>query len=75
MFCLKSSQVDQCTSVDLISREETHIHIVEMVFRKAVNKLRNLASSNSAVSTSSANKQVSTKSLPHQSSSESDDEV
>ena len=38
-----------------------------------VNKLRNFASINSAVLTSSANKQVSTKS--HQSSSESDNNV
>ena len=40
-----------------------------------VNKLRNLASINSAVLTSSANKQVSTKLVPHQSSSESDNNV
>ena len=39
-----------------------------MVFRKAVNKLINLTSGNSAVSTSLA------KSVPHQSSSESDND-
>ena len=74
MLCSESPQVDQYTSDDLIPREENHVHIVEMVFRKVVNKLRNLASRNSAVSTSSANK-VSTKSVPHQSSSASDDDV
>ena len=45
-MCSESSQVDQYTSGDLVSREkseESHIHIVEMVFRKAVNKLGNLA--------------------------------
>ena len=44
-----------------------------MVFRKAINKLRNLVSRNSTVSTSSKNKQVSTKSVPP--SSKSDDDV
>ena len=44
---------------------------VEMIFRKAVKNLRNLASRNSVVSTSSPNKQVSTTSVPHQSSSKS----
>ena len=75
LFHSESSQVYQCTSGDLISREENHIHIIKMVFRKAVKKLRNLASKNLAVSTSSANKQVSTKSVPHQSYSKSDDDA
>ena len=46
-----------------------------MVSRKAVNKLRNLASRNSTDLTSSRNKPVSTISVPHPSSSESDDGV
>ena len=75
LFCLESSQVDQYTFDDLVSREEHHIHIVEMVFRKAVNTLSNLASRNSTVSTSSKYKQVSTKSVSHPSSSESDNNV
>ena len=52
LFCSESSQVDQYTSGDLVSREESNIYIVEMAFRKAVNKLRNLALRNSTVSTS-----------------------
>ena len=40
LFCLESSQFDQYTSGDLVSKEENDIHIVEVVFRKAVNKLR-----------------------------------
>ena len=75
LFCLESSQVDQYTFDDLVSREEHHIHIVEMVFRKAVNTLSNLASRNSTVSTSSKYKQVSTKSVSQPSSSESDNDV
>ena len=75
LFCLESSQVDQYTFDDLVSREEHHIHIVEMVFRKAVNTLSNLASRNSTVSTSSKYKQVSTKSVSHPSSSESDNDL
>ena len=73
MLCLESSQVDQYTSGNLVSREKNHIHIAKMVFRKAINKLRNLVSRNSTVSTSSKNKQVSTKSVPP--SSKSDDDV
>ena len=73
MFCSESSQVDHCTSGGLVSREKKP-H-AETVFGKVVNNIRNLISRNSAVSTSSTNKQVSTKSVPHQSSSESDDDV
>ena len=73
MFCSESSQVDHCTSGGLVSREKKP-H-AEIVFGKVVNNIRNLISRNSAVSTSSTNKQVSTKSAPHQSSSESDDDV
>ena len=55
---MESSQVDQYTSAGLVSREENHIHIIEMVFRKTVNKLRNLTSRNSTASSSTANKQA-----------------
>ena len=48
---------------------------MEMVFRKAGNKLRNLTLRNSTVSTSSTNTQISTKSVAHPLSSESDDDV
>ena len=58
-------QVNQHTSGDLASREENHIHSVQMVFKKAVNKLRILASRNSTVSINLKSRQISTKSVSH----------
>ena len=58
-------QVNQHTSGDLVSREENHIHSIQMVFKKAVNKLRILASRNSTVSINLKSRQISTKSVSH----------